>query len=301
MKKFYLIILFFAFQNVFGQDKIAFKEDFSESISVFFSNGSRGTKADFKNNAGVESSIENGIKIISFKLDTNDVAGAGKGPEIISKNFTHFGTYSTRLKIPDARTLQPNVGAVVGYFTYHEDKTLGLSEIDFEWLLADPNIIYVGTWTGKSGKLQRIGRTINLKTGEILSTAYRANHDGVNYPFKGRQNKPKKLAKIENYDASARFYTYGFDWYSDRITWWLLHPNTGKKMILWDYRGSSRGIPLHASKYRMNFWHTNNWAVETNPLSLEKPKHNFELEVDWMSYYPYQIKARYTKTLILSF
>lgn len=37
----------------------------------------------------------------------------------------------------------------------------------------------------------------------------------------------------------------------------------------------------------MNFWHTNNWSVETNPKSLEKPKKKFELEVDWMSYRPF--------------
>jgi beta-glucanase (GH16 family) len=204
----------------------------------------------------------------------------------LSKDFTHFGSYAARLKVPDARTLQPNVGAVVGYFTYHEDKELGLSEIDFEWLLADPNIIYVGTWTGQSGQLQRIGRTMNLKTGEILSTSFRTNHDGKNSPFTGQQNKPKKLKAWPAYDASARFYTYGFDWHADSIRWWIMHPKTGKKVTLWHYKGSILGIPQHASKYRMNFWHTNNWAVETNPASLEKPKHPFELEVDWMSYEP---------------
>ena len=64
----------------------------------------------------------------------------------------------------------------------------------------------------------------------------------------------------------------------------MIHPATGKKIILWDYRGSERGIPQHASYYRMNFWHTNDWAVETNPASIEKPLHPYELEVDWMKY-----------------
>ncbi|MFT5886050.1 MAG: beta-glucanase (GH16 family) [Arcticibacterium sp.] len=286
MKQLFFLNFLFVTQSAYSQNSVAFKEEFTQPGIENFINGATGTKAVFKSNSGVQSSIEKETSILSFKLDTNDAAGAGRGPEIISKNFTHFGSYSARLKIPDARELQPNVGAVVGYFTYHADKDLGLSEIDFEWLLADPNIIYVGTWTGQKGKLERIGRTINLKTGEILSTAFRSNHDGVNHPFSGRQNKPKKLSKIEDYDASARFYTYGFDWHSDRITWWLLHPKSGRKIVLWDYKGSSMGIPLHASKYRMNFWHANNWAVETNPRSLEKPKYNFELEVDWMSYKP---------------
>ena len=64
----------------------------------------------------------------------------------------------------------------------------------------------------------------------------------------------------------------------------MIHPVTGKKIILWDYPGSQRGIPGHQSFYRMNFWHTNEWPVETNPSSIEKPLHPYELEVDWMSY-----------------
>jgi beta-glucanase (GH16 family) len=283
MKKIIYLLLLFVINQAFAQ---SFKEDFSTAYIANFKNGSNGTKADFKCNAGIESSIEKDTKALVLKIDPEDQAGAGKGPEIISNEFTHFGTYSARLKVPNARELQPNVGAVVGYFTYHADKNLGLSEIDFEWLIADPHIIYVGTWTGESGNLKRVGRTINLHTGEILSTAFRTNHDGVNQAFSGKQNLPSKIDKLPNYDASSQFYTYGFDWQSDRITWWLLHPKTGKKVIFWDFSDSDFGIPQHASKYRMNFWHTKDWAVETNPLSLEKPRYNFELEVDWMSYEP---------------
>jgi hypothetical protein len=37
----------------------------------------------------------------------------------------------------------------------------------------------------------------------------------------------------------------------------------------------------------MNFWHTNNWPVDTNPRSTEAPKYPYCLEVDWMKYEPY--------------
>jgi hypothetical protein len=40
----------------------------------------------------------------------------------------------------------------------------------------------------------------------------------------------------------------------------------------------------------MNFLHTNNWPVETNPASIEKPLHPYELEVDWMKYEPLEMK-----------
>ncbi|UZD21133.1 glycoside hydrolase family 16 protein [Algoriphagus halophytocola] len=262
----------------------SFREDFSKAKSKFFSYGSTGTTADFKSNLGVESRSEAGTKVLSFKLDPEEQAGPGKGPEIISKKFTHFGTYAARLKVPDVRQQQPNVGAVAGYFTYHENEQEGLSEIDFEWLLADPRIIYVGTWTGQAGRLQRIGRIINLAEGEILETISKVNYDGEPTALTGLQNMPEVVSAISDYDASSGFYTYGFDWNPERIRWWMLHPSTGDTLVLWDYQGSQLGIPQHASKYRMNFWHTQDWAVEGNPHSLEKPKFRYELEVDWMEY-----------------
>jgi hypothetical protein len=271
----------------FDREKyIEFTEDFNSSTSSFFRYGSTGKVADFTCNMGVESSTEAGTKILSFKIDPEDDPGAGKGPEIISNDVTFYGTYSARLKVPDAREIQPNVGAVVGYFTYRSDIEFGLSEIDFEWLIADPTIIYVGTWTGPRGSLERVGRTINLAEGVIYDTSYRKQdgHDRKN--LEGEQNVPVSIDKIEGYDASSRFYTYGFDWYPDRVRWWMIHPVTSDTIVLWDYQSSDVGIPKSSTYYRMNFWHTNNWSVETNPSSLEKPIYPFELEVDWMSYVP---------------
>ena len=99
----------------------SFCEEFSDTLLKHFRWGSTGTKADFKWRSGVPSSSEPGTRILLMKMDPEDRAGAGRGPEIISTNFTHFGTYSTRLKVPQVATVQPNVGAVVGYFTYHMD------------------------------------------------------------------------------------------------------------------------------------------------------------------------------------
>src|SRR6476469_7970740 len=116
------------------------------------------------------------------------------------------------LKIPNVKNIQPNVGAVVGYFTYQVDSIPGLSEIDFEWLIADPTIIYIGTWTGYNGQLKRIGRTINMAKGIIYNTVYKENYNGFITPLTGVQNQPDTIPAIADYDASARFYTYGFDW-----------------------------------------------------------------------------------------
>jgi hypothetical protein len=264
----------------------AFFEDFNEFQSEYFQHHSGGMGADFTWDFGVDSPSDPGTTILSFKIDPEDSAGAGRGPEIITNKFTHFGTYAARLKVPDVREIQPDVGAVVGYFTYHMDREQGLSEIDFEWLLADPEIIYVGTWTGPRGNLRRIGRTINMAKGIIYSTSTRVGHQGERSPLTGMQNLPDTIPPLEGFDASARFYTYGFDWYPDRVRWWMLHPVSADTLVLWDYQGSQLGIPQNESRYRLNFWHTDNWPVQSNPNSLERPLHPYELEIDWMSYDP---------------
>jgi beta-glucanase (GH16 family) len=266
----------------------SFFEDFNNSASENFKPATGGRGADFILTFGAESPTEPRTKILSFKIDPEERAGAGKGPEIISNDFTHFGTYAARLRIPDVRDIQPNVGAVVGYFTYQVDSVPGLSEIDFEWLLADPEIIYIGTWTGLRGDLRRVGRTINMARGTIYNTEYKERLSGIINPLTGLQNQPETIPVIEGYDASAKFYTYGFDWYPDRIRWWMIHPVTADTVVLWDYSGSPVGIPQNHTRYRMNFWHTDSWPVETNPNSIEKPLHPYEAEIDWMSYNPYK-------------
>lgn len=262
----------------------SFHEDFDNDSPKHFTYASGGNRAAFTRTFGVHSSTEPGIKVLSFKIDPGDPAGAGRGPEIISNDFTHYGRYSARLRVPDVRTEQPNVGAVVGYFTYHMDDVVGLSEIDFEWLIADPSVIYVGTWTGPQGALKRIGRTINMAKGTIYETTYREGHQGARTPLTGLQNQPETIKAIDGYDASSQFHTYGFDWHPNHLRWWMLHPVTSDTVVLWDYRGSQRGIPQNESRYRLNFWHTKDWAVVTNPNSLEKPLKPFELQVDWMRY-----------------
>lgn len=290
----------------------AFRENFSASESEYFDYNYRPSGEDFRYFSGFGSLSEKGTDVMLYRIDPQDPAGAGRGPEIISKDYTFYGSYSARFKVPDVRKVQPDAGVVVGYFTYAIDKEFGQSEIDIEFLIADPRIIYIGTWTGKRGAHNRIGRIINLATGEVLETIWRSevrHEDGTitkvpNTPFDGRQNKPEKIKAIEGFDASSQFYTYGWDWYPDRMVWWIEHPETGRKMVLWDYKPgddifpdqpSKTGVPCLKSRYRLNFWHTNNWPVETNPNSIEAPRYPFELEIDWMDYKPFDKYNPYLK------
>ncbi len=274
----------------------AFTEEFDSGSSAHFQYNAN----DFKHFCGVPSLSEKGTDVILLRIDPKTPAGAGRGPEIGTASTTHFGSYSARLRVPDVKEVQPDAGAVVGYFTYREDRNFGLSEIDVEFLIADPRIIYVGAWTSTPGhidQLQRIGRTINLATGQIYETVYRSFHDGNrNHPFTSEETtSPKTIRPIEGFDASKRFYEYGFDWHSDRLTWWIVDPETNEKIILWDFRGTTpnfHGIPQPPTTYRLNFWHTSDWPVETNRKSVEAPAYPYMLEADYMSFIPFEEESK---------
>ena len=269
----------------------AFTDDFNQSKPAYFNTSG----SDLRYYCGVHSLTEKDTDVLLLRISPSDPAGAGRGPEIATPKSSHFGSYSVRLRIPDVKAVQPNVGAVVGYFTYRFNRGYGLSEIDIEWLLADPTLLYIGTWTSAPdnvNNLQHIGRTVNLATGRILYTNYRSFHDGnVTHNFSDdAATTPKTIPAIDGFNAAERFYTYGFDWYPDRITWWIEHPETGEKVILWDYSGTTpnySGIPQSPSVYLLNFWHTKDWSVDTNPRSTEAPKYPYFLEVDWMKYEPF--------------
>ena len=273
-----------------------FIEHFDKPTSKYFNqnSGRRRNSTQMRYIPATSSFCEKDSKVMMMRIDPTDPAGPGRGPEICSKDYTYYGSYSARIRIPEASAVQPNVGAVVGYFTYNMEREKGLSEIDWEWLIADPEIIYIGTWTGKGDNLQRIGRIINLAKGTIYECIYKPTAEGIkDNRLTGLQNQPETVPVIEGYNAAKRFYTYGFDWYPDRIVWWMLHPETQERIVLWDYQGSTpnfSGIPDNKTRYLLNFWHTNNWPVHTNPKSIEKPKYPYEVEIDWMSYEPFDIR-----------
>ena len=278
----------------------AFTENFDASAPRYFHT----ERSALRYFSGVHSLSEEHTDVMLMQIQPTDSAGPGRGSEIVTPGLTHFGTYSARLRVPALKEVQPHVGLVTGFFTYRFERGYGLSEIDFEWLLADPTLIYLGTWTSAPddvNMLQRIGRTVNLAQGEILYTIYSSYHDyalglanpGTDRPFDEADDAaltPRRIPVIRGFDASRQFYVYGFDWYPDRLRWWIEHPETGEKVVLWDYQGTTpyySGIPQSPTRLLMNFWHTDNWSVDTVPHSIEAPKYPYQLEVDWMKYEPY--------------
>ena len=109
-----------------------------------------------------------------MRIDPADGEGWGKGPQVITKDYTFYGTYSARMRVPDIRKAQKNLGAAAGLYVHDNDEKYGCSAIDFELRIADPTKVYLAAWTGKEGELNRISRTIDLATGTIIDCSYAA-------------------------------------------------------------------------------------------------------------------------------
>ncbi|HEY9341858.1 MAG TPA: hypothetical protein VIQ23_09770, partial [Hanamia sp.] len=92
MKPILFLISFFISLTIYAQNgklSPSFIENFSDSVLENFRYGSTGNKSAFKWQSGVTSKTEPGPKVLLFKIDPSDSAGAGRGPEIISNDFTY--------------------------------------------------------------------------------------------------------------------------------------------------------------------------------------------------------------------
>ena len=268
-------------------------ESFENEFSEYFRYGSGGNRAEFTRVFGAASVIEPDTRVLSLKMDPDDNASPWQGPNISSHSYYHYGTYAGRIKIPEVAQVQPDVGGVVGFFTYHNDPEInGHSEIDYEWLIADPEIIYMNAWLDTDAppeiSRRRVGRIVNLAKGIVYTTTYTENigDKTVRTELSGNENMPETIPAIENFNAAEQFHIYGFDWEAERIRWWIIHPETSDTIVLWDYQGPRERITQTPARFMLNIWHTNDWPVHTNNNSIERPVKPFGAEFDWVSYTP---------------
>jgi hypothetical protein len=277
----------------------AFTEDFESSTSTNFFYGSGGGQADFTHLMGVASKSDPSLKVLALSMDTNDPSGAWQGPNMTSNGLTQYGRYSTRLKIPEV-SIQPLVGAVVGFYTYYNDQwgnsqdkdinnngIMDNSEIDIEWLIADPEVLYLSAYTdydGNTGETRKVSRVLNLAKGTIYSTESAKSLGGMGIALSGKENLPTTIPSIPGFDASQQFYTYGFDWTATSIRWWIIDPSDGDTLVLWDYQGPQERITTKPASLMLNIWHTSDWGVITNTQALQKPESIFTVEMDWVKY-----------------
>lgn len=272
-----------------------FKEDFNEKSSGLLRFTPKTNGDDFRYYSGHPSLSVANTKVMMMRIDPTDGEGIGKGPEVTTKDHTFYGSYSAKVRVPDIRKAQKNLGAAAGLYAYDTDEKFGHSEIDIELRIADPTKVYLAAWTGKQGALNRISRVIDLAKGIILDCSYgtEAKEAGK---LNDAQNNPATIKAISGFDASKVFYIYGFDWKPDRITWWIQLNENSEKIILWDYEPAElfpdtyapSGIPVLPVHNAFCFWHSRTRLANGINTATEAPKYPFESEIDWMSYKPFE-------------
>ncbi len=233
-------------------------------------------------------------RVLQLELPANPNTGPAGGPEIESRSRCLYGHFSTRLKTADSAS-QPKAGVVTGYFTYFNDgkdyNGNGLpdnSEIDFEWLGAQPEVVYMTLWTDyreADAVQRRVGRAVNLRTGQILYTCY-FEAFGQCQPLSGPEAEPDSVAALAGYNSATAFYEYGFDWTPSGVTWWMTHPDDGRRLVLWDYHGPAGRIPSVPAYYMTNVWHTPGWYPVGMPDAIKRPASPLSIFIDWTRYRP---------------
>ena len=233
-------------------------------------------------------------KVLQLKLAAGAGPGPGSGPEAETNITYGYGLYKARLKTADCSG-QPQAGVVTGYFVYFNDgqdyNGDGLpdnTEIDFEWLCAAPQVIYLTMWTDyrdSDEAHKRVARQINLATGEIAYTCYFENYSDC-LALTGAADYPAAIAAMPGYDSSAAYYEYGFYWSAGQVAWWLIDPATHKTIMLWDYQGLAARIPNPPAYYMVNVWHTAAWTPDGLPGAIQSPSSAVSGYVDWLRFSP---------------
>ncbi len=269
----------------------AFREDWNASASARFDFVSHGGSQAVSNipAAGAEDG-----KALQLSIGKGAAVSPAGGSEVESKSLFQYGTLTARIRTADCKE-QPNAGIVTGFFTYFNDGSdqngNGLpdnSELDFEWLCGEPQVLYLTFWTDyrdADAVSKRVTRTVNLATGKILDTEYREGW-GAGTKLTGAENDPTTVATVAGYNSSTAFYEYGLSWDAERVLGWMINPKDSSRLVLWDYRGPRARIPARASRFLINAWHTNTWTPPDNPAANQAPANTISALVDWAAYDP---------------
>lgn len=233
-------------------------------------------------------------RALRLTLDARPAVGPIRGPSIESKARYQYGTFTSRLKTADC-SAQGNAGVVTGFFTYFndgetDDNKNGLpdnSEIDFEWLCAAPQEIYLTMWTDyrdSDAAHRRVMRYIDLRTGTIKKTCYfeRFGWSNCQALTDDAEALPRTIPAMTDYEPHKKYYEVGFTWLPGQVTWWIVDPRSGERIILWDYKRADR-IPDNPATYMTNIWHTNSWYPLGMNGARRAPRRAISQFVDWTS------------------
>lgn len=228
-----------------------FKESFSEQTSRYFDFSLKDGADDFRYYPAFPSWNEKGTDLLMLRISPEDPHGMANGTQVKTKDYTFYGSYSIRVRMPNAKAVQPNVGANVTLTTLEEDETNGFSQIGLTFKLADPSYAYTVTKVGKD-------------------TSFKTDSKFIKDPVTG-------------FSPTTSYVTYGFDWHKDKVQWWVLSGSEKKP-----FREIRECIPLFPARFMLCYHYSSNTAVEGNANATKAPLYPFELEVDSMSYTPFE-------------
>ncbi len=199
---------------------------------------------------------------------------------------TYYGRYETRVKFA---TCAPSEEVVNGIFVYDNDGTdkngnglIDNTEIDFELLCGEPNVLWLTTWTDYSGdglnQFRKKSRAIDMRTGDYSETPKGQEGDWDTFPA---GNLP--AVRMTGFPQAGAYYTIGFDWYSNRIRWYIVID--GKEVTLWDLADTSV-IPKNPATFMLNIWHSSShWY---NYSVGQYPDANSTMYIDYFKFTPFQ-------------
>ena len=190
----------------------AFSEDFSARSPEFFTFAVNPSRDDFRYYPGFPSMSESGNTVLMLRLDLQDPAG--EGAVASSLDYTYYGSYSVRMRIPDVSSVQPKLDARVQFALFDEDDVFGRDEIS-------------------------VGLRLDAPASVDLALS-RTSPDGKDT----MEERETVTPGVSGFKASAKNYIYGFDWSEDRIVWWLQTKVNGDRTVLKEVTADVPAQPL---------------------------------------------------------
>jgi hypothetical protein len=286
-------ILLAVIWTINGQNSVSFVENWNSSTSNLFD-----IYASAQEGTAISGYPDpNALDGRSLKLTLNPNVSPGvNGAPAAETNLRYgYGTFWARAKTANC-SAQPNAGVVTGIFTYFNNGSdlngNGLpdnDEIDFEWLCAEPEVVYLTIWTDYQPDpvaFRQVIRSINLKTGTILMECFREQFgwcSTVGQPLNASEQQPTTITPIPNYDSSTQYYYYGITYLANQVIFKIFA--NGVTYTLWNYQGPTSRIPDQPMYFMHNVWHTATWyPMDNNGSDIQTPEYPVNVYIDMSNF-----------------
>jgi hypothetical protein len=239
----------------------AFTDDFSAPLSAAWNPPRTEEPGSSVTSPFVDARASDGqvVELLFPGGTASDHSGPAYATELQTVASGGFGVYEARLRTPKGSRM---TGLVSGFFTYFND---GLDhdldgiadnhEIDFEFLAAEPTVIYLSVWTeyesdGPTESFRKTTRKIDLRSGRVWQTP-----DGGEDQYELVEVEPLPF-RLKKFRHARAYATYRFDWQSDRVEYSIDVGDGEGFRTLWTLTGAAdETIPSIEAPLFFNVWH----------------------------------------------